>query len=202
MKKLDNKGLSLIEIMVALAIGGIVLGALMMVLSQSLAGYRKQLVLSQIQNDVNIALNQMSDKIMEADRITIKNVGDGKTEYIKLKDDMYYIYDSDAQILYQSKSLSDAQKSLLCENVADFKIRLEKSCLDIDDTLNRVTGIRDNVQLSVCIQVERQQESRTVERVIKVRNPIEDVFFVSEGTSKSVKEYLLSELAECLSDTH
>ena len=91
--KHNNAGISLVEVLAAMAIGAIVLTALIMLVSGGVQSYRKQTVMARLQNDANIALNQMSDKIMEANMVTMSNRSDGVTEYIKLQEDIYYIYD-------------------------------------------------------------------------------------------------------------
>ena len=59
MKK-NNKGFSLVELMIALAISGIVMTALVLLVVQSVNGYGKQTALAQIQSDVDVSLNQIS----------------------------------------------------------------------------------------------------------------------------------------------
>ena len=58
MKK-NNKGFSLVELMIALAISGIVMTALVLLVVQSVNCYGKQTALAQIQSDVDVSLNQI-----------------------------------------------------------------------------------------------------------------------------------------------
>ena len=64
MKK-DNKGFSLVELLIAIAISSIVLMALVMLITQAVRSYTKQTALAQIQSDADISLNQMSKNILE-----------------------------------------------------------------------------------------------------------------------------------------
>ena len=50
MKK-DNKGFSLVELLIAIAISSIVLMALVMLITQAVRSYTKQTALAQIQSD-------------------------------------------------------------------------------------------------------------------------------------------------------
>ena len=63
MKK-DNKGFSLVELLIAIAISSIVLMALVMLITQAVRSYTKQTALAQIQSDADISLNQMSKNIL------------------------------------------------------------------------------------------------------------------------------------------
>ena len=76
MKK-NNKGFSLVELMIALAISGIVMTALVLLVVQSVNGYGKQTALAQIQSDVDVSLNQISKNVLEADLIKLIKTDDG-----------------------------------------------------------------------------------------------------------------------------
>ena len=87
MKK-NNKGFSLVELMIALAISGIVMTALVLLVVQSVNGYGKQTALAQIQSDVDVSLNQISKNVLEADLIKLIKTDDGNIRcYLKKSDD-------------------------------------------------------------------------------------------------------------------
>lgn len=104
----NNKGLSLVEIIVAIAIGSIVMTAVMLLVVQGVKSYRTQSTKASLQNDVNIALNQISDNIMEGTCLAISNLTDGEgeiyTSYFQIKENMYYVYEPDEEILYLSET--------------------------------------------------------------------------------------------------
>ena len=91
----NNKGLSLVEIIVAIAIGSIVMTAVMLLVVQGVKSYRTQSTKASLQNDVNIALNQISDNIMEGTCLAISNLTNGEgeiyTSYFQIKENMYYV---------------------------------------------------------------------------------------------------------------
>lgn len=80
MKK-DNKGFSLVELLIAIAISSIVLMALVMLITQAVRSYTKQTALAQIQSDADISLNQMSKNILEATEIKIEKLNGDVTIY-------------------------------------------------------------------------------------------------------------------------
>ena len=70
--KEDNKGFSLVELLIAIAISGIVLTALVLLITQSVKSYGRQTALAQIQSDADISLNQIQKNVMEANEIKVK----------------------------------------------------------------------------------------------------------------------------------
>lgn len=199
--KHNNAGISLVEVLAAMAIGTIVLTALIMLVSGGVQSYRKQTVMARLQNDANIALNQMSDKIMEANMVTMSNRSDGVTEYIKLQEDIYYIYDAGDSKLYQAKSLTESEdRSLLCENVTDFKISLERSSLIIDENTGAIEVNGKGIQIHIFIKLEDMNQARETYRTVKVRNTIDDVFIDFRGTYKSIKEYFIKDLGNYIAE--
>ena len=199
--KHNNAGISLVEVLAAMAIGAIVLTALIMLVSGGVQSYRKQTVMARLQNDANIALNQMSDKIMEANMVTMSNRSDGVTEYIKLQEDIYYIYDAGDSKFYQAKSLTESEdRSLLCENVTDFKISLERSSLIIDENTGAIEVKGKGIQIRIFIKLENMNQARETYRTVKVRNTIDDVFIDFRGTYKSIKEYLIKDLGNYIAE--
>ena len=80
MKK-DNKGFSLVELLIAITISSIVLMALVMLITQAVRSYTKQTALAQIQSDADISLNQMSKNILEATEIKIEKLNGDVTIY-------------------------------------------------------------------------------------------------------------------------
>ena len=98
--KKNNKGISLIEIIVAIAVGSLVLASLTILIVQGVNSYRTQSTLANLQNDANIALNQISDNIMEGTCFKAYNTNIGSpdgtlyTSYFQIKDNVYYVYDN------------------------------------------------------------------------------------------------------------
>ena len=137
MKK-DNKGFSLVELLIAIAISSIVLMALVMLITQAVRSYTKQTALAQIQSDADISLNQMSKNILEATEIKIEKLNGDVTIYtnkvIEKKNNVEvgiewgYYYDSSTQQLWYTNS-NKSEMSLVCDNVTSFDVRISKDSI-------------------------------------------------------------------------
>ena len=169
----NNKGFTLVELLVAIAIGGLVLAALSMLVSQGVNNYRKQTVLAALQNDANITLNQISDNVMEADRLILVNDSFGKTTYFQIKENVYYIYKDET--IYQSTVADISKGSILCENVTEFDVRIIDTSLVTDKDSKMVEEINNPVQLRISLKVENMNEERAVNRSISMRNKLNDI---------------------------
>ena len=184
-KALSDKGLSLVEIIVAIAVGSIVLAAVMLLVVQGVKSYRSQSTLASLQNDVNIALNQMSDNIMEGTCLSVSNLknADGEiyTSYFQIKDNVYYVYEPDEKILYQSQTSSkDSSSSVLCENVEGFSVKiLDYSILTGKD--NKVYGMTNPIQLRITVKAAKLDESREAVRSLGMRNDLSQIELIVEG---------------------
>lgn len=184
----------MVEILVALAIGSIVLTALGMLVVQGVNNYRKQTITASIQSEANITMNQIADSAMEAATLNISN-NSGVTEYIQIKDDLYYIYDGAGQTLYQAKQLETANRSILCENVTKFNVMVIETSLEIDEN-DFVTAIDNPVQIKITIELERASVSRQVDREITIRNNMSDIFIQSGDNSYSILNNSTDSLSE------
>ena len=79
--KRNNKGFSLVELLIAIAVSSIVLSALVTLIVQAVRSYSKQTALAQVQSDADISLNQISKNILEANEIQlVKTTNDGKSD--------------------------------------------------------------------------------------------------------------------------
>ena len=71
--KRNNKGFSLVELLIAIAVSSIVLSALVTLIVQAVRSYSKQTALAQVQSDADISLNQLSKNILETNEIQLWN---------------------------------------------------------------------------------------------------------------------------------
>lgn len=185
--KKNNKGLSLIEIMVAIAIGSIVLASVTMLIVQGVKSYRTQTTMASLQNDANIALNQMCDNIMEGTCFTAYNKdvsGNLYTSYFKIKDNVYYVYEPDEKVLYQSQvPYKDGSSSVLCENVESFLIQiLDYSLVEAN---GKIQAIANPLQLKAYIKVAKLGESREAARTISMRNDMSEIKLMVQKTGET-----------------
>lgn len=179
----NNYGMSLIELLVALAVSSIVMVAAMTLLINGINNYRRQVVTSQIQEDADLALTHISDAVLEAEVVHVKmsDSENGSTEecYLGKGESYGYEYNKDTKVLYVVTLDSEGNKvrSVLATNVTYFKIQLLKESVEItkesEDT-DKISGIKDMPQVKVSVTVEQNDIERSASRVTAVRNPIGD----------------------------
>lgn len=199
-KKLNNKGLSLVELLVAIAVGSIVLLSVAMLVTQGVSSYRKQTVLAQLQSDADITLNQISDNVMEADRLVIHKEADGSTSYIRLKEDVYYIYRNNA--IYQSTDGGMEGGSMLCENVTEFDVNVLETSVKLDEETNLVESISSHVQVRIDIKLENMGEERKTDRKVSIRNNIADIAYVEKEMNRSFVGMNINQLSAYITENN
>lgn len=79
----NNKGFSLVELLVAITIGAIVMGSITFLLVTSLRLYSNETADVALQQELQVSLNQIMDYAMESQTLVVKNNG-GETEYLAL----------------------------------------------------------------------------------------------------------------------
>ncbi|RGZ90410.1 prepilin-type N-terminal cleavage/methylation domain-containing protein [Eubacterium sp. AM46-8] len=190
--KEDNKGFSLVELLIAIAISGIVLTALVLLITQSVKSYGRQTALAQIQSDADISLNQIQKNVMEANEIKVKKSvkssglidvelyttrtteeqidASGNKKTVTLSEWGYY-YDSEKKELYYSDdTLNPDQMSLVCDNVSHFDVIINEDGIKWDNA--KITSIVKKPQIIVSITISRMGRERTVVRQYSTRNTI------------------------------
>ena len=187
MRRLGNKGFSFIELLVAMAVGSIVISALVALLTQGLKGYSRQTLTAQLQDEATIALNQISDAIMTADCIEVeRNASGDVVRFVTKKnlgtDGNTYIYDVDKKVIMVGKFSGDAESSTMCKYVEKFDVTPTNSSISIlDDGSTAGVKIYDEYQLQVTLTL-RMEDVTTKElvRVTNVRNQLkfDDVKYV------------------------
>ena len=170
MKK-DNKGFSLVELLIAIAISSIVLMALVMLITQAVRSYTKQTALAQIQSDADISLNQMSKNILEATEIKIEKLNGDVTICTEVGIEWGYYYESATQQLWYINS-DKSEMSLVCDNVTSFDVRISKDSIELDTAT--IKSIDRNPQIVISLGLQRMNEKRIVSRTFSTRNQLND----------------------------
>lgn len=182
-KKLGNSGMSLVELLVALAAGSVVMVAAMILLVQGTNSYRVQTTGAQLQEDANITLNHISDSIMEATVVEVSNSEsvNGNTQEFYVNSDTKYRLDETEGILYITQkdptSGSDID-SVLCTNVKKFRVQVISTSVETEKDASgkyKVVGINNPVQLKVNLEVEYNNVVRNVSRVTALRNKVDSI---------------------------
>lgn len=185
-----KKGLTLIELIVALAISGIVMAMLSSIIVTCYRSYTKENTKAEIQNSAQMVMNKLGDAIMEAKIIEI----DGATlKTSEEKDDAFedkvgklISYDASAKKLYMTSKPSlgsDKESYLLCSYINNYTITIDDSCKDTAD----MTGLtlKNPIKLNVSITIEMRNQKITVEQAFVVRDKMQKV--VVDGTTYNVK---------------
>lgn len=181
----NNKGFSLVELLVALAVGSIVLSALTVLIQHSVKNFTRQTLQARLQSDADIVLNQIEDDIMEANMLIMNNEASDYnyylTKYSETDKANYcgYIWDKNNKLLYYSTNfypLSDvintSNMSLACEHVEEFSIKIDKDCILGDKNLENNKVINSGIKVVAALKLSEQNVTREVSREISMRNSL------------------------------
>ncbi len=190
--KEDNKGFSLVELLIAIAISGIVLTALVLLITQSVKSYGRQTALAQIQSDADISLNQIQKNVMEANEIKVKKSvkssgsidvelyttrtteeqldASGNKKTVTLSEWGYYYNSEKKELYYSDDTMNPDQMSLVCDNVTEFDVHINEDGIKWDNT--KITSMVKRPQIIVSITISRMGRERTVVRQYSTRNTI------------------------------
>lgn len=169
----NNKGISLVELLISLAVGAIVMSALTLLVSQGIKQYNKTTIMTQLQEDADIALNNISDSIMEGNKLDISNSKPETTFHTQ--NDVVYMVKNNCLYLGDNTANMDTM-GILCKNVDEMKIEIVQSSLKTElaehkGTMQpKVVGINNPVQIKVTLTLELNGYTRSVSRVTSVRN--------------------------------
>lgn len=209
LRKLNNKGLSLVEVLVALAIASIVATLIMSLVTSGSRFYRKQSNSIDLQNELQETSNKVADALMEATELYVSEQsgmlviktgdfsGTSKVKpkciiWVKPHDDvngMVYVMDTDAPL-----SMDDAYDGYcMSKYVSDFSLKIDDSCLKLDDDGNIVYDALGNkiyeqpIVLNVSIKVSNDNESKQDSKTITLRNRIMALDYMGKKLNVSSK---------------
>lgn len=209
LRKLNNKGLSLVEVLVALAIASIVATLIMSLVTSGSRFYRKQSNSIDLQNELQETSNKVADALMEATELYVSEQsgmlviktgdfsGTSKVKpkciiWVKPHDDvsgMVYVMDTDAPL-----SMDDAYDGYcMSKYVSDFSLKIDDSCLKLDDDGNIVYDALGNkiyeqpIVLNVSIKVSNDNESKQDSKTITLRNRITALDYMGKKLNVSSK---------------
>ena len=155
--KENNKGLSFVELLVAVLVSTIVVSALLYLLVQGSNSSKKQQSQSTIQNDANISMNTAGNFKFELDKTT-KELS------------LYSGAGSASSITWNGASL-------LCTNVTDMKVEIIEGNFDVitdnsSSSKGKITKVEGGMKIRVLLKVELNNEIREIERVTAMRNKV------------------------------
>lgn len=190
---MKNRGFSLIELLVAVAIAGIILLMLSIMLVQGTKMFSGESDEVNIRNDYQIVRNQIEETIMEAKEIVIVEAGEDLVIYTGNVDtannhltaegsgvttERIITFDKSEGKIYISSSYGQAvsEGNLLCSTVTEFGITISDKCMR-DGSDNPELGLYYVNPLSVDIVLKMAGQSNSVDSTmtVRVRNILEQV---------------------------
>lgn len=201
LRKLNNKGLSLVEVLVALAITGIVATIIMSLISSGTGFYRRQSNSIDLQNELQETSNKISDALMEATQIEVTDsdgmlvikTGNFSEENAKVqpkcivwvkpyneKNGAIYVMDTEVPASFDEA----AEGYCMSECVEDFSIEIDESCLKTDESGHVQTDASGNeiyrqpVMFNVSIKVSDNGEEKHDSKTITLRNRIDKLIYM------------------------
>lgn len=184
-RQLNNKGFSLVELLVAIAITAVISALLATFLSSGMRYFRKQNNSIDVQNELQEASNRITDALMEATSIRIKEqsdslwiyTGDFSDDTLKVKPRLIlwvkpktaggtgalYIMDYDV-----SGVTAVDQGYCMSKNVKNMTIELDSSCQNVE------TGKWEQpLMFNVSLELENMEDNRSDSKTTTLRNKID-----------------------------
>lgn len=190
---MKNRGFSLIELLVAVAIAGIILLMLSIMLVQGTKMFSGESDEVSVRNDYQIVRNQIEETIMEAKAIVIVRAGEDLVIYTGDVDtannrlaaegsgvttERIITFDKSEGKIYISSAYDKAvsEGNLLCSTVTEFNISISDKCLR-DGSENPEPGMYYVNPLSVDIVLKMKGQSNSVDSTltVRVRNILEHI---------------------------
>ena len=200
-KKLNNKGFSLVELLVAMAVGGIVLVVIGSFVTSGTRFFNKQSNSIDLQNELQVSSNRITDSLMEATSLVIKQdyaadkkiitiiTGDFDNEDLKVKpkyivwneaDGSLYVADQELDI----SNIDDFTEGYrLSEYVTEMTVKISDNCfekLDNDDGTSQIVCVQP-ITVEVSLTVSNKKDSKSDTKTTTLRNRLE--FLEYNGTS-------------------
>ena len=186
----NNKGFSLIEVIVTFAVSAIIISALLILVSNATKGYTTQSASAQIQNDIDMTMSQVTTDVYEADHIVLKNDSSGKTTFLGTKatnsgtsvgNMTGYFWDTSDNCLYYvtgaafvGDTVSTSTKSLVCAGVENFSVKIKDACITQNSTASGLQiKVSSELLLNVTLKLKSLGKEREVSKDIQCRNPMD-----------------------------
>lgn len=191
-RKLNNKGLSLLEVLIAVAITAIVATLLMAFISSGSGYFRKQSNSIDLQNMLQETSNKVTDSLMEATSVRIKEqegalwiyTGDFSESEPKVRPKLILWVKAAGEVYimdYDISSVGEADEGYcMAKYVKDFTIGLDPKCENPD------THIWEQPLLfNVSISLENKDDVRSDSKTTTLRNKID--FLEIDGVEYELK---------------
>lgn len=196
--KSNNKGLSLMELLIAIAIAAVVSTLIATMIASSSSMFRKESNKIDVQNDMQIVQNKIADALRQAKSISVVKCGDSIRIYTgpinTSTNQLTAEYGSetsypDCIITYENNTLyvtssymeTIPKGYILSENVTDFDITLSEDPIGYTEKATVAGGgttvinksyYANPLTVELTIRIGTGQEQKNADMMVKVRNKI------------------------------
>lgn len=198
MNRSNNKGLTLIELILAMAISTIVIGAVIAFMSAGSRSYRFEENEISLQMEAQTVMNQINNLVIEGnniefngtDRLTIYHTDNDSTTYDKseviwfdVSQNRLYLYliNSDVESIAMNNEIatqSGLEDNLLGEYVVDFSATLGELPAALTPAPTSFEYRRQDASgatITVTLQMETQNKTYLAQQDIKLRNRVVNI---------------------------
>lgn len=209
--KSDNSAFTLVELLVSLAISGIVIVMIALMMTNGTMLFRNERVKIDLQNELQAVDSFVTQTVMEAKTLDINNKsGQLDTLYTGVRDvddalasldggalttERIITYDPDNKSLYITKSyIANLTKGYLISGyVTEFKVSIDEDCKTYKEVVNPINntvtyehdGYSNPIILNVSVTITDGTKNKHKDMVITARNELSSV--TVDGISYTVK---------------
>lgn len=197
--KSNNKGLSLVELLIAIAIAAVVSTLIITMITSSSSMFRNESKKIDVQNDMQIVQNQVADALRQATAISVVKSGDSIRIYTgEINDvtnqltaeygsettypDSIITYEDNVLYITSSYMETIPKGYILSENVTDFDISIGEDSISYTEVTKDAAGNEVTVNksyytnpltLDITIKIEDGGEQKNADMTVQIRNKIE-----------------------------
>ncbi len=185
-KKLNNRGFTLVEMLVALAISGIVLLMIGTLLFQGSRYFKTESIKAQLQNELQVMNGKLSQILMEAKTLNIESNDDTTYVYTGYLDNagnllvetgtekVITVYNGRLYVTNSIENLNEIDEGYaLSKLIKSFKIEIDDSCKFEDDFGE--TYYKNPIVVNIEISLEKDDIVVSNSMSVRVRNNIERI---------------------------
>lgn len=203
----NNKGFSLIELLVAIGISGIVILMISFIMVQGTTLFKGENEVIDIQSEMQVVRNQISETLMGAKTIVVVKAKDGMVIYtgavegnsneLKANIDstlsteriITYVEGEDSNSLYISSSIVNAtsEGNLISDCISDLKLEFDEGCA-VFGTGGNVINYLNPFSVNVGITIESGSHKSDIDMNVRVRNILKEVLVYNTESYTDVIE--------------
>ncbi len=212
-----NSGFSLIELLVTIGISGIVILMISFIMSQGTTIYKGENEVIDIQGEMQIVRNQLSETLMGAKNIVIVEAGDdiviytgdvdkstnklvaetsGPSGTSKVTTERIITYVKSQNSLYISSTYDSAtsEGSLISNYVTDMEISIDESCKKTTGAGALLEEYYVNpLSVQVSMKLEQGEHSSDLDMSVRTRNILTRVAFYKAGSRTTLLDNVTDE---------